>query len=246
MARRLLSTLNACGDSARAPAEIESQYEDESQVPDSQPDYPPELLPDSQYEDLCSQPLLEEPEIPETTEGIEPKISETKEGIEPKIPETKEDNDPKIPETKEDNNPKSPETKDDSGPNSPETEEDNDPNIQKPMKVISEAQREKNRINSRAWHAKWVSKGVLKVGPSATPASTRPVAPPCEAPEARAEDLSVSSASSLPKAKEKFIKEWIEANNMPKSQERFKAACKAWMESQIRADLLGARSGIQK
>jgi hypothetical protein len=113
------------------------------------------------------------------------------------------------------------------------------------MKVISEAQREKNRVNSRAWHAKWVCKGVPKVDPPATPKST-PVAPPCEAPEARAEDLSVSSASSLPKAKEKFIKEWIEANNMPKSQERFKAACKAWMESQIRADLLGARSGIQK
>jgi hypothetical protein len=103
--------------------------------------------------------------------------------------------------------------------------------------------KELHRASSRAWHAKWISKGVPR---EAVPPATALVAtaPAADSPELASPSPSVSS--SLARARDKFISEWIELSDMPKSQERFKAACKAWMESTIRADFLSARAGVQR
>ena len=94
-----------------------------------------------------------------------------------------------------------------------------------------ERKREMHRQSSRAWHSKWISKGVPR---AAIP------------PEPESEGAPSCTSSSLARAREKFITEWIEASDMPKSQERFKAACKAWMESTTRADFMSARAGVQR
>lgn len=83
-----------------------------------------------------------------------------------------------------------------------------------------------NKETSRAWHQKYVSKGVLRNPPSGAKGP--------------------STHSSLQKAREAFITQWINESGMAKSQERFKAACQAWMESSIRADFIAGRTGTQK
>ena len=82
---------------------------------------------------------------------------------------------------------------------------------------------------------------VRQVPPATALVATAPAA---DSPELASPSPSVSS--SLARARDKFISEWIELSDMPKSQERFKAACKAWMESTIRADFLSARAGVQR
>ena len=99
-----------------------------------------------------------------------------------------------------------------------------------------------HRANSRAWHLKWVSKGVPRQ--SIPPAAA--AKGPARAGTGSEASSSCQTASSMARAREKFISEWIEASGMPKSQERFKAACKAWMESTTRADFMSTRAGVQR
>eukprot|EP00435_Cladocopium_sp_Y103_P017325 s3816_g4.t1 len=87
---------------------------------------------------------------------------------------------------------------------------------------------EKHRSNSNNWHKKWVSKGVPR---------------PQKSEEASS---STDRPQNLAKAKDSFISQWIKDSNLPPSNERRKLACKAWMESQVRADLMAGRAGIQK
>ena len=104
--------------------------------------------------------------------------------------------------------------------------------------ATQDRKREAHRASSRLWHQKWSSKGVPRNDP--------PPAPVCPAPKAKAKEAAGVPAPSLSKARELFITEWIARSDLPKSQERFKAACKAWMDSSTRADMLGTRGGVQK
>ena len=97
-------------------------------------------------------------------------------------------------------------------------------------KEKTEREREIQRETSKAWHAKYASKGVLKTGPE---------------PEKKSTSSSSAPPATLSKARDKFISEWIETCGMPKSNERFKAACSAWMASSVRADFLAGRAGVQ-
>ena len=101
-----------------------------------------------------------------------------------------------------------------------------------------QAQLEKKRSNSRAWHAKWESKGVLKKPKTAT--ATDVSEPAVVAPR------SAASFSSLTDARDFFIKDWISHSDMEQSVDRRKAATKAWMESNLRSEAVAARAGVQK
>ncbi len=101
-----------------------------------------------------------------------------------------------------------------------------------------QAQLEKKRSNSRAWHAKWESKGVLKKPKTAT--ATDVSEPAVVAPR------SAASFSSLTDARDFFIKDWISHSDMEQSVDRRKAATKAWMESNLRSEVVAARAGVQK
>lgn len=108
-----------------------------------------------------------------------------------------------------------------------------------PSRIMSdqEKKRDLHRENSRRWHEKYISKG-------------KPRNPESENPAPPAESLSGSSSSkpmtSLQKARDEFVASWIQSSGMPKSNERYKAACKAWMDSSVRADIISGRSGVQK
>lgn len=91
----------------------------------------------------------------------------------------------------------------------------------------------KHRENSTKWHQKWVSKGVPRVvkdGP----------------PSARGDGAPSGASKTLTQVQDEFITEWIRCSGTPKPNERRAAALKAWMESDLRSDLLAGRSGVQK
>ena len=97
-------------------------------------------------------------------------------------------------------------------------------------------QRELHRANSRAWHAKWVSKGVPRDAREheEVPAS-QPEPAAAENPKCR----------DMRTACQEFVSSWIATSNMPPSNERRAAAYKAWRESPERAALLAARAAVQ-
>ena len=107
-----------------------------------------------------------------------------------------------------------------------------------------EQKRELARINSRKWHQEWVSKGVPRAAEKPE-SNDQPRIDPEVAPSPAAA-ATPAVASSMAKIREKFITEWIEASGLPKSQERFRAACKAWMESDTRAEIMSTRLGVQR
>ncbi len=102
------------------------------------------------------------------------------------------------------------------------------------MEKKKQAQLEKKRATSRAWHSKFVSAGVERKGKKQKISEGHGVVP------------APSSFSSLTKAKEWFVKDWIARSDMPQSVERRKCSMEAWMASQLRADFLAGRNGIQK
>ena len=102
-----------------------------------------------------------------------------------------------------------------------------------PATLEDQRKRELHRESSRKWHEKYVKKGVLRT-------------PPAENSAPAEEASSSKPLSSLQKARDEFISSWIERSDMPKSKERFQAACKAWMDSSIRADIIAGRAGVQK
>ena len=80
----------------------------------------------------------------------------------------------------------------------------------------------RHRENSRAWHEKWISKGV-----------PRPEAAQDQAP------------ANMRDACLKFVSAWVAASDMPRSNARRVAAYEAWMRSEERAALLAGRAGAQ-
>ena len=90
-------------------------------------------------------------------------------------------------------------------------------------------QLEQKRANSRAWHQKWVSKGVPKDPKDSTPASSEPT----------------TQNKSMREHCQEFVSEWIKNSGMEASNERRVAAYKAWMESERRANLMAGRAGVQ-
>lgn len=114
-------------------------------------------------------------------------------------------------------------------------------------------QRAKHRENSRAWHSKWISKGVPRISETSTEnkvvkkdsnksSSSKGDKKECKAPV----DPENAPLESLAKTRDQFITKWISTSNMPPSNERRKAAMSAWMESPLRAELIAARAGVQK
>lgn len=94
----------------------------------------------------------------------------------------------------------------------------------------------KKRATSRAWHAKFVSAGVERKSKKQK----------TDKEEDKTGVEKPASFSSLTKAKDWFVKDWIARSDMPQSVERRTRSIEAWMASQLRADFLAGRSGIQK
>lgn len=91
--------------------------------------------------------------------------------------------------------------------------------------------REVHRANSRAWHAKWVKKGV--------PRDAR------EYEEIPASQPETAVCRDMRTACQEFVSRWIATSDMPPSNDRRNAAYKAWRESPERAALLAARAAVQ-
>lgn len=102
-----------------------------------------------------------------------------------------------------------------------------------------EMKRKKHRENSQKWHQKWISKGVPR-----EPKNPENVETPAEEPPADVEQH-LPSIGSLSEARNVFVREWIATCGMPPSNDRRKAALKAWMECPLRARLLAGRQGTQ-
>lgn len=103
-----------------------------------------------------------------------------------------------------------------------------------------QAQLERKRENSRAWHAKWESKGVLKK-PKTAAAAAEVSEPAVVAPR------SAASFSSLMEARDFFYQRLdFPFQHGAIKNERRQAATKAWMESHLRSEVVAARAGVQK
>ncbi|CAK9005671.1 unnamed protein product [Durusdinium trenchii] len=127
-------------------------------------------------------------------------------------------------------------------PSNPKIDANVSDGVDAPQLSSEEKKRELARINSRKWHAEWISKGVPRgTSNEEPPAALNPAVAPSPAAAA-----SPAVASSMAKVREKFITEWIEASGLPKSQDRFRLACKAWMESTTRAEIMSTRMGVQR
>eukprot|EP00435_Cladocopium_sp_Y103_P054071 s74_g17.t1 len=108
-----------------------------------------------------------------------------------------------------------------------------------PRRNHTEDQLFRKRASSRAWHAKWEKKGVPKRQRIEVPENApAPPAPPAVIREP-------GSFNNLMEARDYFIRDWIAHSDLPPSNERRAAATSAWMASQLRADVMAARSGIQ-
>ena len=99
-----------------------------------------------------------------------------------------------------------------------------------PVVAMSEEERKRNihRENSRAWHEKWVRKGVPRQN------AGQPLPEPMPAGPMNMRDHA-----------NRFITEWVQNSEMPPSVERRRAACAAWMVSEERANLIAGRAGVQ-
>ena len=105
-------------------------------------------------------------------------------------------------------------------------------------RMKSQAEIDVHRLNSAAWHQKWVKKGVPRI-PAENAHAAEAVVAPVPSP-ARVE------SGGLNRARHEFIKKWIENCGMVKSEERRLAANHAWMNSDKRAEMMAALSGVQK
>ena len=119
----------------------------------------------------------------------------------------------------------------------PEVEEE----VEEPAEMSETAKKkltqlEKKRATSRAWHSKFVSAGVERKGKKQK----------TDKEEDKTGVEKPASFSSLTKAKDWFVKDWIARSDMPQSVERRTRSIEAWMASELRADFLAGRSGIQK
>jgi len=101
---------------------------------------------------------------------------------------------------------------------------------------LSEEQKlERKRATSRAWHAKWVSKGVPRAAADDDAAeAAAPVVQPVPAAPVNMRD-----------ACNRFVSKWIELSGLPPSNDRRKLAYAAWMISAERAGLMAGRQGVQ-
>ena len=91
---------------------------------------------------------------------------------------------------------------------------------------------EKKRANSRAWHAKWVSKGVPREHPAE--ADVHVAVQPAPAVQVNMRDVC-----------NRFVTKWIEECGLPASNDRRKLAYAAWKNSAERAALMAGRQGVQ-
>lgn len=160
--------------------------------------------------------------------------------FEPEVPEFPE---PEVPEPEVPKVPKSPfseeETKEEQEEKVEEKTEEPECSEQERLAAFlkSEEQKERKRANSRAWHQKWESKGV--------PKKPRVDEPGVEA-AASTESVAVATFKTLGEARDHFVKQWIAESDLPKSNERRNLACQAWMASEMRANFIAGRDGIQK
>ena len=192
---------------------------------------------------------LPEPDLPEPVDENLPK-PDLPEPVDenlpqPGLPEPVDENDPELENDRADEPAVEPAIADlAEGPSEP----DNRRAEKCPPTDKQQQQLERKRANSRAWHAKWESKGVLKK--QKTEDAAQPEAP---APSAASASASATPAergpetfSSLHEARNFFVADWIRRSDMPQSKERHAAACKAWMESHLRANFMASRQQIQK
>eukprot|EP00435_Cladocopium_sp_Y103_P059566 s80_g21.t1 len=131
--------------------------------------------------------------------------------------------------------------------------------VKKETKPKTEAQIMAHRRNSNNWHSKWLSKGVPRTEPKkvSKPKKSMKVkdeskggkkgkSAPATASAAPATDGPGQAVLSLSKAKDDFVSDWISKSNLPPSNARRNAAVKAWLESDLRANLMAQRAGVQK
>lgn len=206
MARNLLAAMNREGD---------------SQPEDSQAPFDPESPQSWEKQDF--------PEFPAEGQDLVDMLEEQPDKSQVEPSEKKEDAQP-VAEMIPDSQPADPKPVADRMPDLNQSGGSSDqPEMKRQKTEKTDAARELHRADSRAWHEKWVKKGIPR-NPASDPAPPAPGLPP----------------ATLSKARDRFISEWIQASDMPPSQERFKKACKAWMESSARADYMAARAGVQK
>ena len=104
---------------------------------------------------------------------------------------------------------------------------------QQAKKARTEEQAERHRRTSRAWHEKWVKRGVPRV------------ANPDDA-ESEPAGFTVNLQGSLSEARNEFVAKWIAASTLPPSMESRSKALEAWMASSFRAEMMASREGVQK
>ena len=121
----------------------------------------------------------------------------------------------------------------------------------------------RKRENSRNWHKKWISKGVPRVAKDAdTKATEKSKKSETTNPKGKGKGIEKNKKEdkkdeilvdpelvpmwNLSKARDAFVTQWIAQSDMPPSNERRKAAMEAWMQSQMRANFLAGRKGVQK
>ena len=111
----------------------------------------------------------------------------------------------------------------------------------------TEEQKERNRRNSALWNLKWISKGVPRVaaGVDKSKKNGKKEESNKSKPKKSIAKPTTESLGSLSHARDVFVADWIEKSGMPKSNDRRKAAYKAWMESSTRAKLVATRGGTQ-
>ena len=118
----------------------------------------------------------------------------------------------------------------------------------------------KKRENSRAWHQKWVSKGVPRVvgaqpsGALSGASNSEPAVghrdqpdqpEPAVGPVGEPEPAEAACVTNMRDACAAFVAEWIRNCGLPPSNDRRAKAYKAWMESDQRASMLAGRAGVQ-
>ena len=100
------------------------------------------------------------------------------------------------------------------------------------------------RANSLAWHQKWVSKGVQKDA-SASATDSGAEAEDAGPAAATAADDAGPGVPDTRKAMQDFCKKWVEQSDLPKGNDRRERSKQAWMESDVRAQLMARRSKQQ-
>ena len=118
-----------------------------------------------------------------------------------------------------------------------------------------ERRKEAKRVSSRAWHATFVKKGVRKEGEptqESEPPEAKEASEPAQ-PSQPCDDLKLKALEKdLRKVRADFVAEWMKKNNEngkattaeEKNDLRNKAN-EAWMDSELRAEIMAARKGQQ-